>query len=239
MKLLVLILGGAVMLAQPSEAHAKLRAAAMSLPAELAGAERLPVTGRQGWKRVERLAYGAFRVSEVRRSLTKGGSLHIIIYDGAKARQTFGFRVAEDEGEAWRGEAETTARRRALNVGVEVEMRNRSAFGARLAPEARPEEAWLLKLGETRERPLAGTLERGGQVVTVRGTNRLAGTPLPLGETAGYVFSLADRPLAAVEVINDGAVWLAPDLPAELRGPVTSAIASLLLFEELRRTFPE
>jgi hypothetical protein len=76
-------------------------------------------------------------------------------------------------------------------------------------------------------------------VITVQGTNRLAGTFLPLGETSGYSFAAAGKTLAAVEVINNGAVWLAPDLDPALRGPVTAAIASLLLFEELRKTLPE
>ena len=34
-------------------------------------------------------------------------------------------------------------------------------------------------------------------------------------------------------------VWLTPDLAPELRAPVTAAISSLLLFEELRKNLPE
>lgn len=229
----------ALLLAAAIPASAKLKQAAMRLPPELAQVERLPVAGRQGWKRIEQVSFGANRVSNVDRSLTKGSSLQILFYEGAKARQTFGFSVDGAGFEPWQGEAESTVRRRVLELNVDIELRNRSGFAARLAPAARPDDAWTLKLLETRDRPLAGTLKRNDSVVNVTGTNRLENTIFRLGETAGYIFEIAGKPVAAVEVINDGAVWLAPDLAADLRAPVTAAISSLLLFEELRKTLPE
>jgi hypothetical protein len=218
---------------------AKLKGATMRLPPELAGVDRLAVTGRQGWKKVERLTFGGYLVNNVDRSFTKSSSLQILIYEGAKARQHFAFYTQGDDMETWRGEAETTAHRRALDFDVEIELRDKSGFGVRLSPLARPEEIWTLKLAEKREKPFEGDLTRGTQTVKVRGTNKLAGTIFPLGETAGYIFEVAGKPVAAVEVINDGAVWLSPSLAPELRQPVTAAIGSLLLFEELRKTFPE
>lgn len=220
-------------------ASAKLKEAAMRLPPELNGTERLAVTGRQGWKNVERLTFGGYLVNNVDRSYTKGSSLQILFYEGAKARQSFAFYAQGDDMETWRGEAETTAHRRALDFDVEIELRNKSGFGVRLSPLSRPEEVWILKLAEKREKPFEGDLTRGTQTVKVRGTNKLAGTFFALGETAGYIFEVGGRPVAAVEIINDGAVWLSPDLAKELRQPVTAAISALLLFEELRKTFPE
>ena len=222
-----------------SSATAKLKEAAMRLPTELGGVERWAVTGRQGWKNVERLTFGSYLVNNVDRSYTKGSSLQILFYEGAKARQNFAFYAQGDDMETWRGEAETTAHRRALDFDVEIELRNKSGFGARLSPLSRPEEVWILKLAEKREKPFEGDLTRGTQSIKVRGTNKLAGTFFALGETAGYIFEIGGKPVAAVEVINDGAVWLAPGLAADLRQPVTAAISSLLLFEELRKTFPQ
>ncbi len=45
--------------------------------------------------------------------------------------------------------------------------------------------------------------------------------------------------LAAVEVLNNGAVWLSPKTDAAHRGPILAALSALLLFEELRPTLPE
>ncbi|NLP11736.1 hypothetical protein GX408_15160 [bacterium] len=41
----------------------------------------------------------------------------------------------------------------------------------------------------------------------VAGTHQLAGTPMPLVDTAGYVMVKNKVPVAAVDVINDGTVW--------------------------------
>ena len=215
----------------------------MQLPEAIAQTERLPVSGRQGWKLLERLTFGSYSVHDVERSLTKGGDLFAAVpglaYEGSKRRQTFGFTLSGDGNMAWRGAAATNLRRRALDVGVEIELHNKSGFTARLVADGAPDQIWTLTLTEKGERPLAGTLSLGSHVVAVKGTDRLAGTPLPLGATAGYIFEQAGKPITAVEVINNGAVWLSPDLDPALRGPVTAAISSLLLLEELRKTLPE
>lgn len=224
-------------------ASARLKEAALRLPEALASAERLPVSGRQGWKLLERIEFGPNRVHGVERSITKGSDLFAAVpgisYEGSKRRQTFTFKLSGEGTAVWRGAAATNLRRRAMDVGVEIEFRNKSGFTALLSSDARPEQAWILDLKEKRELPLEGTLSLGTQVVTVKGTNKLAGTPLPLGETSGYVFEAGGRPVAAVEVINQGAVWLSSGLDPALRAPVTAAISSLLLFEELRKTLPE
>jgi hypothetical protein len=230
-------------LAAASPATAKLKEAAMRLPGELASVERMPVKGRQGWKIVERLQFGGCDVYEVRRSWTKGGDLRVgrvLFYEGSKRRQTFGFSLTGANGAVWHGGAATNLRRNALERdGFEIALRDKSGFAAVLEPESAPDEEWTLDLTETFGRPLKGTLTRGDRTIAVTGTNKLAGTPLPLDETTGYVFETGGKPVAAVEVINSGAVWISPEIADTLRAPVTAAIASLLLFEELRKTLPE
>ncbi len=221
--------------------QAGLKEAAMALPAELASAPRLSVQGRQGWKLTERLTFGDFTVTDVQRSLTKGSDLQILFYEGSKRRQTFGFTLNEGGRPLGRGAAATNLHRRALESddGFAIELRNRSGFSARLVPAAAPNAEWTLELKEKSEKPLEGTLRQGARTIVVSGTNRLAGTRFPLGETSGYVFTLNQRPIAAVEVINDGAVWLATDIAPDVRIAVAHAAAALLLFEELRATLPE
>lgn len=215
----------------------------MRPPEKLACAERLPVKGRQGWKIIERVQFGDCDVYEVRRSLTKGGDLRIsrlAFYEGSKRRQTFGFTLAGPRRAVWHGGAAINVRRHSLQSdGFEIELRDKAGFGARLEPDGAPGDGWTLDLTETLDRPLKGTLKRGDRTIVVTGTNKLAGTPLPLDETTGFVFETGGRPVAAVEVINDGAVWISQAIDAGERAPVTAAIAALLLFEELRKTLPE
>lgn len=214
----------------------------MRLPEELVSANRIPVKGRQGWKLIERVQFGDYVVSEVRRSWTKGGDLRVgrvLFYEGNKRRQTFGFTLVGPEGSPWHGGAATNLRRNALeHDGFEIALRDKSGFAARLEPDSDPTAGWTLDLTERFDRPLSGTLSRDARVVTVTGTRKLAGSPFPLDETTGYVFESGGRPIAAVEVINNGAVWVSSEIESELQAPVTAAIASLLLFEELRKTLP-
>lgn len=220
-------------------AGAKLKPAAMRLPEELAATERLPVTGRQGWKTLQTVSFGDFHVHDVNRSFTRGGDLQFLFYKGSKRRQRFDFTVAEGGVDTWKGQAETNLRRRALSFDLDIEMRNKSGFATRLTSIEHPEEVWTLDLKEKGERPLEGTLAWGRQSIAVKGTRKLAGTPLPLDVASGYTFEHAGRVVAAAEVMNDGAVWLSGELAPSLRGPVTAAISALLLFEELRPTLPE
>lgn len=228
----------------PAAALAAFKEAAMRLPDDLGEAERLAVSGRQGWKLTERLKFGSVTVHDVTRSLTKGSDLKfgadkLAFYEGSKRRQTFGFLVSDNGILTWRGAAATNLHRRAVERGIEIELRNKSGFSATLTSATHPETVWTLELTESSERPLKGTLKRGDRVIDVEGTNRLAGTRLPLGETTGYTFRDGGTTQAAVQVINDGAVWVADNLAEDQRGPVLTAISALLLFEELRPTLPE
>jgi hypothetical protein len=224
----------------PIAASARLKPAALRLPEELAAAERLPVSGRQGWKLLERLEFGDVRVGSVERSLTKGSDLGILFYAGSRRRQSFGFTVHSGDGPSWRGAAATNLRRRALEAdGLSLAFREKTGFSARLVPADRADGAWTLELTQRWDGPLAGTLRGAGREFVVRSSDRLAGTPLRLGEPAGYLVEDAGRAVAAAEVVGDGAVWLAPGLAAPDRAPVVAALASLLLFEELRPTLPE
>ncbi len=230
----------ALHLAAPQANAAK--AVAMQLPDQLAKVERIPVKGRQGWKFNEKLEFGATRVFDVDRSLTRGSDLGIVFYQGAKRRQSFGFSVAEGDAPAWRGVAATNVHRRSLRGDeddVSIALKDESGFGAHFAPADKPQDLWVLEMSEKGERPMAGTLRRNDMVFSVLGTNRLEGLRLPLGDTSGYVFSWGSQVLAAVEVVNKGAVWMAPDVKPEHRAPLLAAISSLLLFEDLRATLPE
>lgn len=218
---------------------AKLKKANMRLPAELAQTERFAVEGRQGWRHLQRLEFGPYSVDNVVRSITKGGDLEILVYQGNKRRQSFGFTHKENGESVYRVGAATNLRRRAVRLDFDIELRNKSGFVAEIKSISNPEEIWRLELSETRERPLSGSLYYGSSSLKVIGTENLAGTPLPLDETSGYLFEMDNEPVAAVEVINDGAVWILPTIDDRYRSPVAAASSALLLFEELRKTLPE
>ena len=67
----------------------------------------------------------------------------------------------------------------------------------------------------------------------MEGTRHLAGG-LPADETSGYLLLRAGRPLAAVDVLGAGAVWLPETLAPAERSLLAGTAAALLLLEDLR-----
>ena len=214
--------------------------ARMAVPPALASAPAWPVSGRQGWKLNERLSFGPFRAEAVRRSWTRGSDWKVAPYEQSRRRQTFGFTLVGEGRELLRGEFQTTLQRRGLDVGFDVDLQNRSALEGqlRVVGDGTP-AGWTLKLREEGQTPWVGTVTGGSVVLRVTGTARLQGSPLPLDQPSGYIISLGDRDLAAVEVIGDGMVRFADGIDPALQPVVAGTAAALLLVEELRATLPE
>jgi hypothetical protein len=223
--------------------------ARMAVPEDLATVPAQPVQGRQGWKLQEPIAFGHYRVVDVRRSWTRGSDLQVIVYESSRRRQVYRFTLDEAGESQLRGDFEVTLQRRAVDVGVDIEFQHRSALQGRLVPVgsnrdsgvAGPfaESGWTVQLAETRDRPFAGTVSHGERVLYVAGIDRLEGSSLPLGATSGYTLTYQGRAVAAVETIGNGSVRMAPQLDPDVRTVVAGVAAALLLFEELRHTLPE
>ena len=214
--------------------------ARMAVPPALASAPAWPVSGRQGWKLNEKVSFGPFRVETVRRSWTRGSDWKVAPYEQSQRRQTFGFTLVGEGRELLGGEFQTTLQRRGFDVGFDVDLQNRSALEGQLRAVAGGTSAgWTLQLREEGQTPWVGTVTAGSVVLRVTGTARLQGSPLPLDQPSGYLISLGDRDLAAVEVIGDGRVRFADGIDPALQPVVAGTAAALLLVEELRATLPE
>jgi len=95
-------------------------------------------------------------------------------------------------------------------------------------------EAWTMVLNQRSDEDLmTGYLSSGKENYEVAGTHKLAGTPMPLADASGYVLAKNNVPVAAVDVINDGAVWLSQGLSGSERDGLAAAAAALLLFQDL------
>lgn len=218
---------------------AACQAARTPLPEGLRAAPRMHVEGRQGWKIDQRLRFGPYEAHPVDRSWTRGRDVRVLTVGRSRRRQRYAFTLREQGREPWRVECEAFLRTRSVDLGVvQVEPENASALDCRLRPLGGVGEEWWMVLDEEGERPLRGTLQDGERVLDVVGTNRLE-RALPVRSTTGYRIAEEERDLAAVEVVNDGAVWLDPGLTPAERSPLAAATAALLLLEDLRETLPE
>ncbi len=82
---------------------------------------------------------------------------------------------------------------------------------------------------------MTGTLLCGADQVTITPTFRLAGSPISYTEPTGYLFSRQDGLVAAVEVLNQGRVWLAHDLSSVSRDTLASTASVIFLYNRLQQ----
>jgi hypothetical protein len=95
---------------------------------------------------------------------------------------------------------------------------------------------WRMLIEESNDRPMNGTLTTDDRAIHVVGTNRIAGGIVPVAGASGYEFRDGTTTVAAVEVINDGRVWIQTPRDEAL---LAAAAAGLLLLEDLRATLTE
>jgi hypothetical protein len=83
----------------------------------------------------------------------------------------------------------------------------------------------------TKARDYRGHLDLAdGTVLEVRSAHHFAGSPLRNPEPVGYELVAGGRTFAAVETVNPGRVWIAPEVRAAHRDDLAAASAALLLF---------
>lgn len=195
-------------------------------------AEAMPVKGRQGLVFRESFRFGPYHVTEVKRGWTTTLSWWTV----TQAKQSYHFTLIDSGGTLWRAQCAVQAR-------MAEPLAASAALLGSFQPKAGGQE-WRLTLSDAKielipQGVLEGVLTDGTTTIHVKGTRKLAGSPLPLSEATGYHFSLEGRPIGAVEVINDGMVWLHPAIEWPLRPVLAVTAAALLLYRDLRETVEE
>lgn len=213
------------------------QAARMPVPEPLAGAERMSVSGRQGFRLSPRLRFGVYEAQSIQRSWTRGrdrGATPVATH--SERTQTYRFTLHEGEVARWFVACRAAVQSLRIDLRV-VDMHpdDKSALYCNLQSTADRLTAWELELAERHGRPLAGTLTLGPSRLDVMGTDRVAGA-LSMGATTGYEIRSEGDVVGAVEVINRGAVWLRPDLDPERRSVLAAVATALLLFDDLYDT---
>ncbi len=75
-----------------------------------------------------------------------------------------------------------------------------------------------------------GYSELSDRSIKIRSLHQLNRTAYPTLEPAGYLLTDEQGAIAQVEVLNNGRVWLRPDLPAQTQLELAARITALLLF---------
>lgn len=192
------------------------------VPAELATVAPLRVSGRQGVLVNQRLAFGPYATGEVSRSSARGTDVtDRLDSHGADYRQRYSFALSRDGSKV--SDVECTAEGSGRET-LSVQWRLKRVLSCRLtSPDGTPH---ILRLESSLDAPLAGRVT-GREAFDVAGSNRV-GSGRVAG-TAGYTITRSGGgPVAAVDVIDDGAVYIA--------GPgddlLAAVAAALLLYQD-------
>ena len=216
--------------------------ARMAIPADLESrSDVYPCVGRGGFTLSEKFTFGPYEVFDVRRGWTHRVTWSLALYERSKARQQCEFTLRMPSGRKWQGQAATGVRKQDLKdtvAGGELTwgLARDVNFVARLCL-ARQTNAWTLALAEERGGILLnGTLTDGQATYRIEGTRQLAGSSMPLMENAGFLIYDGPRLVAAVDLVNAGAVHFDKALPALIqREPLAAAAAALLLYRDISK----
>ena len=212
--------------------------ASIPVPAELSSVPKLSVGGRQGFQIGQRIRFGAYATDRVRRGSTEVGETRGVLSSTGEHRQGYSFRLMADSAEVARVGCytEAVARATSLPAGIEMSGVSRAALECDILPPDADTGGWTLALAARNGRVLTGELaprEAGeGETFQIEGT-----TEGGCCEATGYYLRRQGRAVAAVEVINNGGVWLDPSLTSDERHALAAAATALLLRQELGESY--
>ncbi len=211
----------------------------MAIPSHLeARSEGYPCIGRGGFTLSEQFTFGPYQVENVHRGWTTTTAWGIIFYERSHSRQPFEYTLQGPTGAPWQGQAATGVRKSDLKgtvAGGELTWGIGSDlnFVVRIGQGDEP-EAWTLVLGEgNRDTTLTGQYSDGKTTYRIEGSHQLAGSPMPLVDTAGFLIYDGTRLIAAVDLINAGSVYFDRQLSAARRDPLAAAATALLLYQDI------
>jgi hypothetical protein len=215
----------------------------MACPPELsASAVEMPVTGRQGFSLSESFGFGPYKVTDVHRGWRVTTSWGVLGYGSSKSEQPFEFKVHANADAPWHAHCATGVRwtemelNNFMNTGGKLEwgLSSNALFTSEFSPPDKTKSWKMVLTQETQDQVMNGLLGDGTVRISVKGTRKLAGTTLPLTEATGYLFYGDQGLVGAVDVLNQGSVWIAKDLPDPLPRVLASAASALLLYRDLR-----
>ncbi len=202
-----------------------------------AQAEAMPVSGRQGWLVNQQLAFGGFSSGPVKRSWTTGYNIPFIVrFSGAKEK--LGYTVRNSAGDTAEFFCLGKLREYDLpvfNKAFEVNLKTTDVFTCGIALG---EESYGFYSENLNQNPrfseITGKLQTSGPDITIHPVGSLEGGQSSWSTTAlGYELKQEGRTVAAVETLNEGRVWISPDLPDTEQLLVAGAASALLLRNSL------
>ncbi|MCX2741948.1 hypothetical protein [Pontibacter anaerobius] len=204
-------------------------------------AQELPVEGRKVLKPNGNFLIGGYTVANVHRGWKNSGGFNLFGYEYVKSRQRHEFSLMSAQGTTWYvfGASRLHEKNLKSNNGISIRLSPNLEYYASYftSPESGQWHLLTADPGHYQDRRrFEGELSNGSTVYTVAPVYKFEGKTLPLPDIVGYEFKNGTEVLGAVQVLNNGKVWLQPNLTEDTRMVLASTIASLLLYEKLHDT---
>lgn len=203
-------------------------------------AEELPVAGRKVLKPNGDFTIGDYKVANVHRGWRRGSGFNILGYDNVKASQKYEFSLQDAKGGGeWYvfGASRLHEKNLKSNNGITIQLApNREYYSSYFtSPESGQWQLVTVDPGHYFARKeFEGQVTNGRMLYQVKPVYKFEGKALPPGDILGYEFRDGNEVVGAVQVVNNGKVWIRPDLPQDTRMVLASAAASLLLYDKLK-----
>ena len=207
------------------------------VPAELSAVPKMPAHGRQGWAPKRTIRFGPYETAPVRRT-----PAYVDVREGALStradhEQDYSFELMQDSVSLAYVECRADATTTAIDLPVigEVNTHPRSGLDCDIEPAFDDAGLWRLDIAASRRRDMRGTLEGEEGTFEVVGTRDLDGWKYGPGiDVTGFYIRREGRTVAAVEIVNDGGVWIRGEgLSEDEHAAVAGAAAALLAYTAL------
>lgn len=218
--------------------------ARMELPQGLESeSTALDVDGKGTWFITKKMDFGPYQVTNINRGWTKSTGWSIGGFNSSKAKQKYQFSVTGPDRGTWDALCVTGSRwkkvdlERFLGIPVTVEFSSTQQVICNLKQQGGGKESKLFLSRSLRDgQPeLQGAMVDGDTQIEVSTTHKLDATPVPLGDPTGYIFQIGGRPVGAVEVINQGTVWMNNSVKPEVRSALAATSVVMLLYQDVQK----
>ena len=204
-------------------------------------AVELPVEGPSFLKPNGNFQIGNYTVANVHRGWRKMGGFSIFSYNNIQAKQQYEFSLQDGQGKEWYVFGASRLKDKSLrsNTGVTIDVGPNMEYYAShfTSPESGQWHLLTVDPGQYLERKkFEGELSNRSTTYTIAPVYKFEGKGLPMSDVIGYEFKEGDKVVSAVQVINNGKVWVSPQLNPDTRMVLASGMASLLLYEKLNES---
>lgn len=199
----------------------------------------LPVKGRQGFQIGQKLSFGEFTTSKIKRGWTRAYDIPFIVrFQGVKEKFTFQqFGKKGQVADVFCAGKFRSVEMTGLKDYFNIVLNEKNHFAGSIIFNG-GNEMWDFLLYNPDGRPMdkakAGFLRKGNEVFEIHGIRRLAnGKSNWSVDFWGFEFLYKGEAIATVETINNGNVWLKKDLSDNQRLLLASMASALLLRSNL------